>query len=159
MTRRCSMIFLVFASSFLLRMLVCLSIPCEKPLWMQVYFFTERLQCSEIMCNESRDKSRPPAAPDRGKCSPRGCACQCNSQHKEHSNRLSQASWWHVLARAALIAVSASLFPVMCAFPTPLITPWLLSRAVLHYNHSLDELFEKIFQVWVQCVCGVCSEK
>ncbi|KAK2832282.1 hypothetical protein Q7C36_015744 [Tachysurus vachellii] len=57
------------------------------------------------MCNESRDKSRPPATPDRGKCSPRGCAmCQCNSQHKVRSSRLSQAGWWHVLARAALIA-------------------------------------------------------
>ncbi|GAA6097215.1 uncharacterized [Tachysurus ichikawai] len=105
------------------------------------------------MCNESRDKSRPP---DRGKCSPHGCAmCQCNSQHKVRSSRLSQAGWWHVLARAALIAVSASLFPVMCAFPTPLITSWLLTRAVLHYSHSLDELFGEIFQpLWHSPTCS-----
>lgn len=40
-----------------------------------VFFSTEHSQCSEIMCNQTRDKNRPPTAPDRGKCGARGRVC------------------------------------------------------------------------------------
>lgn len=34
------------------------------------FFLTEDLQCGGITCNKTRDKNRPPAGPERGKCSP-----------------------------------------------------------------------------------------